>query len=131
MSFVRMNRAIMQEEKSTNTYQNMAFSKKLIEDSLNLRDGNAQSDAEAAGKDRAANPNVIFVTTNYHVFRSGVWARTAGLCAEGLGSKTKWWFWPNAFVRECAGLLVNRIVPEIVWLVILAALFGSIATLIV
>ena len=41
------------------------------------------------------------------------------------------WFWPNAFVRECAGLLVNRIVPEIVWLVILAALFGSIATLIV
>ena len=124
-------RAIMQEEKSTNTYQNMAFSKKLIEDSLNLRDGYAQSDAEAAGKDRAANPNTIFVTTNYHVFRSGVWARTAGLCAEGLGSKTKWWFWPNAFVRECAGLLVNRIVPEIVWLVILAALFGSIATLIV
>ena len=54
-----------------------------------------------------------------------------GLRAEGLGSRTKWWFWPNAFVRECAGLLANRIVPEAVCLVILILVFGGIATLIV
>ena len=107
--------AILQEEKSRNTYQNMEFSKKLIEE----RDGSADD------------KNVIFVTTNYHVFRSGVWAGLAGLRAEGLGSDTKWWFWPNAFVRECVGLLANRLVPEAVCLVILILIFGSIATLIV
>ena len=74
---------------------------------------------------------MIFVTTNYHVFRSGVWAGLAGLHAEGLGSKTKWWFWPNAFIRECIGLLVKRALPEMIWLVILIVMFGGIATLIV
>ena len=112
-------RAILKEDKSRNTYQNMAFSKKLIEE----REGAAGGGAD--GK------NVIFVTTNYHVFRSGVWAGLAGLRAEGLGSRTKWWFWPNAFVRECVGLLANRIVPEAVCLVILILVFGGIATLIV
>ena len=108
-------KAILQEEKSRNTYQNMEFSRKLIEE----RDGSADD------------KNVIFVTTNYHVFRSGVWAGLAGLRAEGLGSDTRWWFWPNAFIRECAGLLANRLVPEAVCLVILILIFGSIATLIV
>ena len=46
----------------------------------------------------------------------------------GLGSKTKWWFWPNAFVRECIGLLANRALPELIWLIILVVLFGGIAT---
>ena len=107
-------RAILQEEKSRNTYQNMEFSKKLIEE----RDGSADD------------KNVIFVTTNYHVFRSGVWAGLANLRAEGLGSDTKWWFWPNAFIRECVGLLANRIVPEVIILIVLVILFGGVATLI-
>ena len=106
---------VLVEDQSRNTEQNMEFSKKLIEE----RDGSADD------------KNVIFVTTNYHVFRSGVWAGLAGLRAEGLGSETKWWFWPNAFIRECIGLLANRIVPEVIWLVILVAIFGGIATLIV
>ena len=101
----------------------MAFSKKLIEE----REGAAGGTAKSSADDK----NVIFVTTNYHVFRSGVWAGLAGLRAEGLGSTTKWWFWPNAFVRECVGLLANRIVPEAVCLVILILVFGGIATLIV
>ena len=107
--------AILKEDKSRNTYQNMAFSKKLIE--------------EKAGS--ADDKEVIFVTTNYHVFRSGVWAGLADLRAEGLGSTTKWWFWPNAFIRECIGLLANRIAVEAVVLVLLILLFGGIATLIV
>lgn len=106
---------ILKEDKSRNTYQNMAFSKKLIEE----REGGAND------------KKVIFVTTNYHVFRSGVWAGLADLSAEGLGSKTKWWFWPNAFIRECIGLLANRIAVEVVCLVLLVLLFGGIATLVV
>ena len=107
--------AILQEEKSRNTYQNMEFSEKLIREKTGSKE-----------KHRA-----IFVTTNYHVFRSGVWANLAGFHAEGLGSRTKWWFWPNAFIRECIGLFANRIPQEIAWLVILVLLFGSISMMIV
>lgn len=80
---------IIVENKSVNTLENMKFSKKLIEN-------------DKGGK------NIIFSTTNYHVFRSGIYARQAGIDAYGIGSKTKWYFWPNAFVREFAALLVSR-----------------------
>ena len=100
--------SILLENKSANTYQNMEFSKKLIEEN-------------------GAGSKVVFSTTNYHVFRSGVWASLAGLKAEGIGSRTKWWFWPNAFMRECVGLLVNRWKQELLFLVLLNALFGVLA----
>lgn len=80
---------IIVENKSVNTLENMKFSKKLIEN-------------DKGGK------NIIFSTTNYHVFRSGIYARQAVIDAYGIGSKTKWYFWPNAFVREFAALLVSR-----------------------
>ena len=109
------DQAVLKEDQSRNTFQNMDFSRQKIVE----RDGDADGN------------RVIYVTTNYHVFRSGVWAGLAGLEAEGLGSRTKWWFWPNAFMRECIGLLANRIPQEIVLLVSLAVFFGFIATQIV
>lgn len=96
---------IEKEERSKNTFQNMAFSKEII---------------EHGGKDA----KTVFSTTNYHVFRSGVWAGLAGLEAEGIGSSTKWWFWPNAFLRECLGLLRNRIRQEMLLLVVITAFFA-------
>ena len=48
---------------------------------------------------------VVFVTTNYHVLRSWMLAKRAGLDAEGLASTTKWYFWPNGFIREFIGIL--------------------------
>lgn len=81
---------IMAETESVNTFQNMAFSKKIIEDS-SLKD-----------------PKIVFSTTNYHVFRSGIIAKQAGLTASGIGSKTKWFFWPNAQIREFIGLVVKK-----------------------
>ena len=66
---------------------------------------------------------VAFVTTNYHVFRSGIWAGRAGLEAQGLGSRTKWWYWPNAFMRECLGLMKNRWKEELLLLFLLLAFF--------
>lgn len=79
---------ILMENKSVNTLQNMEFSRELIE-----KDGEGK--------------NVIFSTTNYHVYRSGMYANEAGLHAEGIGSKTKWYFWSNAFIREFIALLVS------------------------
>ena len=103
--------AIMPEKKSRNTFENMAFSREMIR-------------AEGG---REEQKKVIFVTTNYHVFRSGVWASLAGLCAEGLGSRTKWWFWPNAFMRECIGLFANRIWTELLWLGLAIGFFALLA----
>ena len=96
---------ILPEDRSTNTFQNMAFSKVLTD---------------------AVNPGgkVAFATTNYHVFRSGVWARLAGLEAEGMGARTRWWYWPNAFMRECAGLLARRWKQELLMVVGLVLFFG-------
>ena len=99
---------VMKEDKSRNTYQNMEFSKALIEQS---REG----------------ARVVYATTNYHVFRSGVWANLAGLPAEGMGSRTKWWYWPNAFMRECAGLMLNRIPQELALLALMLAFFGALS----
>ncbi len=77
---------IVGEDRSTDTFENMKFSKEKI---LAL---------DPDGK-------IAFATTNYHVFRSGVFARRVKMRAVGMGAKTKWYFWPNAAVREFVGLL--------------------------
>ena len=79
------------EDRSSTTRENMAFSREVIE--------------RHAGRD-ASEVSVGFSTTNYHVFRGYVCAQQAGMRVEGMGSKTKAYFWPNAFLREFAGLLV-------------------------
>ncbi len=104
--------AILTEEKSASTLQNMAYSRKLMEE-------------------HHLSGNVAYATTNYHVFRSGLWAAQAGLPAEGIGSKTAWWFWPNAFMRECVGLMQYRWKQELVLLVCLMLLFGLLSMTII
>ena len=93
---------IIKEDMSKNTYENMMFSKEKIVD-----------------KDS----KIAYSTTNYHVFRSGIFARMAKLKAEGLGAKTKWYFWPNAAVREFIGLLSRHKYKQI--LVFLSILIFS------
>ena len=77
---------IVEEDQSSDTFENMKFSKeKIIE-------------IDPSGR-------IAFSTTNYHVFRSGLFARRVKMRAVGIGAKTKWYFWPNAAVREFVGLL--------------------------
>ena len=82
------------EDKSINTFENISLSKKLI----------VQRSETEAGREMA----IAFSTSSYHVFRSGMIANDAGLHAMGIGSRTKWYFWPNAFIREFAGLMARR-----------------------
>jgi hypothetical protein len=51
---------------------------------------------------------VAFSTTNYLVFRGDVCAHRGGMAAEGMGSKTRLYFWPNAFLRETVGVVAAR-----------------------
>ena len=80
---------IVEEDRSTDTAENMRFSKEKIQ---------------------AIDPDgrIAFSTTNYHVFRSGLYARRVKMRAIGMGAKTKWYFWPNAAVREFVGLLTEH-----------------------
>ena len=93
------NYEVYAEKKSMNTYENMLFSKRIIDE--------VDSDA-----------SVAFATTNYHVFRSGILARKVGLNAEGIASSTKWYYWPAALIREYVAFL-KMFVKENLILVIL------------
>lgn len=79
---------ILMEDQSVNTLQNMAFSKKIMD--------------EQSGEGRYT---CVFATNNFHLFRAGVYARKAGLKADGIGSKTAFYYLPNAFIREYIAIL--------------------------
>ena len=83
---------IVMEDKSVNTNQNIQFSRDRIKEDAKTLDG------IKAG----------FATTNYHIFRGYVLSKKHGLNAQGISAKTKWYFYPNAFLREFAGLLFDK-----------------------
>ena len=94
---------IIEEDQSTTTHENMIFSKKKIQE-INPR------------------AKIAFSTSNYHVFRSGLYARREKIRAVGMGAKTKWYFWPNASVREFGGILIEHRLKQAVILLGLIAL---------
>ncbi|KRN04110.1 YdcF family protein [Holzapfeliella floricola] len=82
---------VIAETKAKNTIENMTFSKKIV-DQLGLDVHNG-----------------IFVTSYYHLYRGAQYARDAGMAINGLGAKTKFFFVPNAIIREyIAVLLAHR-----------------------
>ena len=80
---------IIIEDKSTSTKENMKYSKDKID---KIKE----------------NADVCFSTTSYHVFRSGIIAYNEGIDCEGMGSKTKWYFYTNALIREFIANLVQE-----------------------
>lgn len=91
--------SIITEDKSTTTLENMEFSKKIMDE---------------MSKDYRC----IFVTNNYHVFRTGTYARKVGLKAEGVGCKTAFYYWPNAFIREYIAIMIKyKLIPIIIILI--------------
>ena len=51
------------------------------------------------------NPQIIVVTTAYHMFRALILAKRQDIKCVGFGAKTKWYFTLNAFIREFVGYL--------------------------
>ncbi|MCC4045473.1 YdcF family protein [Enterococcus gallinarum] len=78
---------ILVEANSTTTYENMKFSKEIM-DSL-----------------RPEGYHAIFASNNYHIFRAGMYADQAHVKADGIGSHTAFYYLPNAFLREYIAIL--------------------------
>ena len=83
-----------------------------IDDDRILAETKSQSTTEnirfSAGMIRQENENaqIAFSTTNYHVFRAGNIAWGQGIYMEGIGAKTRSYFWINAFIREFIATLI-------------------------
>lgn len=99
---------ILTETESTTTLENMVFSRRLI-------------DSKA---------NVAFSTSDFHVFRSGVLASSLGWNIDGIGARTKWYFWPNAFAREFIALLYEGLRSHLIMAAIISAFMSALTLLI-
>nr|WP_234005649.1 YdcF family protein [Lactobacillus sp. CBA3606] len=78
------------ETQATTTLENMQFSKRLID------------------QGSIKHPRTIFVTNNYHTFRAGIFAKAAGLKADGIGSRTARFFLPDAIIREYLAIFAQH-----------------------
>ncbi|MGX4645509.1 YdcF family protein [Holzapfeliella sp. JNUCC 80] len=101
---------VIAETKAKNTIENMTFSRQIIDQlGLDIHNG-------------------IFVTSYYHLYRGAQYARDAGMPINGLGAKTRFFFVPNAIIREyIAVLLAHRNFHTIV--IILLVIFSIIKSL--
>ena len=94
---------VLIENRSRTTVENLNYSHELI--------------AEDGRGDKVA-----FSTSSYHVYRGGILASEAGWNIDGMGSRTRWYFWPNAFLREFIGLLAARRIQQAVAALVIAGL---------
>lgn len=78
---------ILLEANSTTTYENMKFSREIIEK-------------------ETPDYRAIFSSNNYHIFRAGIFAHQVDLKADGIGAKTAFYYLPNAFLREFAAVIL-------------------------
>ncbi|MDO7906300.1 YdcF family protein [Paenibacillus sp. JX-17] len=78
--------SILVEDRSSNTMENLTFSKAMMD--------------QEKGQYKC-----IYVTSNFHLARAGIYARDAGIPGTGIGSRTALYYLPNAFLREYIAIL--------------------------
>ncbi len=72
---------IIEENQSLNTEQNLMYSKTIMDT-------------------QKKKYSSVFVTSNYHVLRASMIARSLEMETQGIGSKTAFYYLPAAFLRE-------------------------------
>lgn len=95
---------IIVEDKSTTTYENLKFSKDIMEGII-------------------PNYSCVFVTNNYHVFRTGLYAKRLHIKkAEGVGCKTALYYWCGAFIREYVAIMVKFYIINILYVLMVGGM---------
>ena len=82
------------EDQSRTTEENLAFSKAIM-------------DAARPGGPDGRGTRCVIVTSNYHVFRTAIIARKAGIRGQVTGSRTAGYYWPSAMLREFAAVFLR------------------------
>ncbi len=80
---------IVVEYRSTSTEGNFANTRELLDQRL------------------APGYRVAFVTDEFHVYRAGRIAASAGFAATHVSSRTPWYFWPANYLRESGAVVLN------------------------
>lgn len=107
--------AIIMEDQSTTTLENLRQSKKLLDS--RYRVGTGPKDYRVA-----------LVTSDYHVFRASEYASHIGLKADGIGSHTSGYYWPTAFIREFVAITKAHWWPYLI-LALIWAVWAILSTL--
>ncbi|MFF0411301.1 YdcF family protein [Kitasatospora sp. NPDC004745] len=92
---------IVQERSSTNTRENLEFSRAMME---RLRPGY----------------RCVVVTNDFHALRAAITARRAGVRGEAASAPTAAYYWPNATLREFAAVLTAYPVTNLAVCAVLA-----------
>jgi uncharacterized SAM-binding protein YcdF (DUF218 family) len=87
---------LAREDQSSTTEENLANSKAIMD----------AATPAVAGKKRRR-PRCVIVTSDYHVFRTAMIARQAGIRGQVTGARTAGYFWPSAMLRECAAVFLR------------------------
>lgn len=125
--------AILMEDKSTTTWENLRYSLAIINaDRATGVDATSSAAIASSGdvtttasdvsgtatSSRTAASSSGFttavVTSDFHVFRCAEYAHNLGIKADGIGSHTKGWYWPTAFIREFIAITKAHLWPYLV-----------------
>lgn len=112
--------AILMEDKSTTTWENIKYSIGVINNDRTAAASAISVDANSSRGSYAASTisadfTTAVVTSDFHVFRCAEYAHNLGLKADGIGSHTKGWYWPTAFIREFIAITKAHLWPYLVF----------------
>lgn len=109
--------AILMEDKSTTTWENLRYSLAVIRaDRTSAAADDAPAGESVTSNDAPADSEftTAVVTSDFHVFRCAEYAHNLGIKADGIGSHTKGWYWPTAFIREFIAITKAHLWPYLV-----------------
>jgi uncharacterized SAM-binding protein YcdF (DUF218 family) len=78
---------IIKEEKSTTTYENFRFSNELLKQEF------------------PQGCSIVFITSDFHVYRANRIAQSAGIAVRHIGASTAWYNVPVNYMREMLAIM--------------------------
>lgn len=109
--------AILMEDKSTTTWENLKNSIAVIRADRTTSGGTDAASDDVTASDSAGacgDFTTAVVSSDFHVFRCAEYAHNLGIKADGIGSHTKGWYWPTAFIREFIAITKAHLWPYLV-----------------
>lgn len=85
---------MIKEDRSTSTYENFIFSKKLL-------DNYFKNDYKT-----------IFITNDFHIFRANEISKVAGMNSNHMHAKMEWYLVPITYTREFLAIIKFLILKE-------------------